>query len=185
MYQTSQDNCCLAAKSHLTLCDLMDCSPQDDSVGFPRQEYGNGLPFPCPGIFLTQGLNLSLLLGWQILYHWATQEAPRSQHTLTLISDFTQWIHKRCQAIHLSHLSCLVYKIPGVNFLDFHETSKEIKDEKSEKSGLLLGTLKWRKDIKKLRLQKETRPQTFFWPPWTLPRFHACLQAQWVRKRFR
>ena len=49
MYQTSQDNCCLAAKSHLTLCDLMDCSPQDDSVGFPRQEYGNGLPFPCPG----------------------------------------------------------------------------------------------------------------------------------------
>ena len=49
MYQTSQDNCCLAAKSHLTLCDLMDCSPQDDFVGFPRQEYGNGLPFPCPG----------------------------------------------------------------------------------------------------------------------------------------
>ena len=25
------------------------------SMGFPRQEYWNGLPLPSPGIFLTQG----------------------------------------------------------------------------------------------------------------------------------
>ena len=116
--------------------------------------------FLVQGIFLTQGLNLSLLLGRQILYHWATQEAPRSQDTLTLISDLTQWIHKRCQAIHLSHFSFLVYKIPGVNFLDFHETSKEIKDERSEKSGLLLGTLKWRKSCSGFRRRPGLRPSS-------------------------
>ena len=34
---------------------------------FSRQEYWNGLPFPTPGIFQTQGLNPRLLglLNWQ------------------------------------------------------------------------------------------------------------------------
>ena len=39
------------------------------SMGFPRQEYWSGLPFPSPGgIFLTQGLNPRLLhpLHWQV-----------------------------------------------------------------------------------------------------------------------
>ena len=37
------------------------------SMGFSRQEYWNGLPFPSPGIFPTQGLNPHLLhlLHWQ------------------------------------------------------------------------------------------------------------------------
>ena len=30
-----------------TVCDSMDCSPL--SMGFPRQEYWNGLPFPPLG----------------------------------------------------------------------------------------------------------------------------------------
>ena len=34
------------------------------SLGFPRQEYWSGLPFPTPRIILTQGLN-SRLLHWQ------------------------------------------------------------------------------------------------------------------------
>ena len=38
------------------------------SMGFPRQKYWSGLPFPPPGIFLTQGSNPHLLhCGW-ILY---------------------------------------------------------------------------------------------------------------------
>ena len=42
--------CCLVAKLYLTLCDPMDCSlPALLSVGFPRQEYWSGLPFPSPG----------------------------------------------------------------------------------------------------------------------------------------
>ena len=32
------------------------------SMGFSRQEYWSGMPFPSPGIFLTQGLNLCLLI---------------------------------------------------------------------------------------------------------------------------
>ena len=36
------------------------------SVGFSRQEDWSGLPFPPSGIFLTQGLNPSVLL----LPHW-------------------------------------------------------------------------------------------------------------------
>ena len=31
------------------------------SIGFTRQEYWSGLPFPSPGLFLTQGLNPHLL----------------------------------------------------------------------------------------------------------------------------
>ena len=33
-------------------------------MGFPRQEYWSGLPFPTPGIFLTQGSN-PRFLRWQ------------------------------------------------------------------------------------------------------------------------
>ena len=35
------------------------------SMGFPTQEYLNRLPFPSPGIFPAQGLNLHLLY-WQV-----------------------------------------------------------------------------------------------------------------------
>ena len=38
-------------------------------MGFSRQEYWSGLPFPPPGDFPTQGSNLSLVHCWQILYH--------------------------------------------------------------------------------------------------------------------
>ena len=45
------DHCyCWVAKSCLTLCNLVDCSPPDSlSIGFPKQEYCSGLPFPSPG----------------------------------------------------------------------------------------------------------------------------------------
>ena len=36
--------------SRVQLCDPMDCSlPGSSSMGFSRQEYWNGLPFPSPG----------------------------------------------------------------------------------------------------------------------------------------
>ena len=40
-------------------------------MGFCRQEYWSGLPFPPPGIFLTQGLNPCLL-------HWLVDSLPLS-----------------------------------------------------------------------------------------------------------
>ena len=56
---------CECAQSCLTLCDPHQ-SPL--SMKFSRQEYWSGLPFPFPGIFLTQGWNLGLLHCRQTLY---------------------------------------------------------------------------------------------------------------------
>ena len=42
--------CVLVSQSCVTLCDPMDCSPPVPlSMGFTRQEYWSGLPFPSPG----------------------------------------------------------------------------------------------------------------------------------------
>ena len=60
-------------QSCLTLCDPVDHTHQAPlSMGFPRQEYGSGLPFPPPGIFLTQGLNPRLVC----LLHWEVGSSP-------------------------------------------------------------------------------------------------------------
>ena len=40
--------CVLVTQLWLTLCNSRDCSPRSSSVGFPRQEYWSGLPFPSP-----------------------------------------------------------------------------------------------------------------------------------------
>ena len=41
---------CLVTQSCLILCNPMDCSPPGSSaMGFFRQEYWCGLPFPSPG----------------------------------------------------------------------------------------------------------------------------------------
>ena len=48
------------------------------SMGFPKQEYWSGLPFPSPGDLPNPGIkpaSLYLCIGRQILYHWATWEA--------------------------------------------------------------------------------------------------------------
>ena len=40
----------LVAQSCPILCDPMDCGPQTPlSMGFPRQDYWIGFPFPSPG----------------------------------------------------------------------------------------------------------------------------------------
>ena len=50
----------------LTSCDPMDYS-MPGSIGFSRQEYWNGFPFPSPGDLPTQGSSPCLLqlLRWQ------------------------------------------------------------------------------------------------------------------------
>ena len=48
------------------------------SMGFSRQEYWSGLPFPSPGIFPTQGLNPHL-------QHWQVNSLPL--HHLGRLSD--------------------------------------------------------------------------------------------------
>ena len=48
------------------------------SVGFSRQQYWSGLPFPSPEDLPTQGLNPSLLRYKPILYHLSYREVIRS-----------------------------------------------------------------------------------------------------------
>ena len=49
--------CCFVAKMCLTLCDPMDRNGQASlSMGFPRQKYWSGLPFPSPGHFPDPGI---------------------------------------------------------------------------------------------------------------------------------
>ena len=43
-------------------------------MGFPRQEYWNGLPFPLQGIFPPRDQTCISCLGREIVYHWATWE---------------------------------------------------------------------------------------------------------------
>ena len=44
-------------QSCLTLCDPVECSPPGSlSMGFSRQEYWSGLPFPSPGDFPGPGI---------------------------------------------------------------------------------------------------------------------------------
>ena len=56
----------------------------------PWWDYWSGLPFPSPGIFPTQGLNPHLLHYWQIIYLWATRQAP-------IFSLFCDKNHDTCQ----------------------------------------------------------------------------------------
>ena len=65
----------LVSQLCLTLCEPMDCSLLGSSLfmGFSKQEYWSGLPFPLQGIFLDQGSSLGLLHCRQILYHLSHQ----------------------------------------------------------------------------------------------------------------
>ena len=46
------------------------------SMGFPRQEYWNGLPFPSPGDLPDPGIEPCLLLCRQILYQLSSEGSP-------------------------------------------------------------------------------------------------------------
>ena len=50
--------CCLVVKLYPILCDPMDGSQALLSMGFPRQEYWSGLPFPSPGVLPHPGIEL-------------------------------------------------------------------------------------------------------------------------------
>ena len=64
---------CSVTQSCLTLCEPPDCRPPGSLfMGFPRQEYLSGLPFPPPGDLPGQGSNLLLLH----LLHWQVDSLP-------------------------------------------------------------------------------------------------------------
>ena len=76
---------CSVTKSCPTLCDPMDCSPPGFSVDSPGKNTGVDCHSLLQGIFLNQGLNLCHLHCRQILYCWATREAPKLNNNSHLI----------------------------------------------------------------------------------------------------
>ena len=66
----------LVTQSCLILCGPTDCSPGSLSMGFSREEYWSGLPYPLQWIFSTQGSNPGLLHRRQILNRLSHPRSP-------------------------------------------------------------------------------------------------------------
>ena len=61
------------------LCDPMDCSPPGSlSMGFSRQEYWSGLPFPSPGDLPDPGIEPGLPHCRQMLYRLSHPGSPQN-----------------------------------------------------------------------------------------------------------
>ena len=67
----------MQVQSCLTLCATPWTDPQPPLfMGFSRQEYWSGLPFPSPGYLPNPGIEPRVsCIGWWILYQWGTREA--------------------------------------------------------------------------------------------------------------
>ena len=65
------------------------------SVGFSRQEYWSGLPFPTPGDLPTQGLKLCL---WHLL-RWQANSLSLVRPFQILKDDAVKALHSVCQQI--------------------------------------------------------------------------------------
>ena len=80
--------CCLVPKLCLTPVTPGTVGCQAPlSMGFPRQEYWSGLPFPSLGVFLNQGSNLCLL-------HWQVDSLPLNLGCLLLIPSSVFFIFR-------------------------------------------------------------------------------------------
>ena len=91
---------CEHFSSPIPIVCVLSCSVEFDSLqlhglypatvlcpwDFPRQEYWSGLPFPSPGNLPDSGTEPCLLLGKQILYHWAITQGL----THTLVAPWLQ-----------------------------------------------------------------------------------------------
>ena len=91
-----------------TLCNTMDCSLPGSSVGFSRQEYWSGLPFPIPRDLLDPRIEpTSRLLHWQAdslpLTPWTSARDRYCLHSLAL---------KRPRSLREFLKSCLFSLLP-------------------------------------------------------------------------
>jgi len=98
----------LAAKLCLTLVTAWTVACQAPlPMGFSRQEYCSGLPFPSPGeIFPTQGMNPGLLHCRQILYQLSYKGRPKLNHNFKLL------ISNLCVCVFCLYFLCF----PSLNF---------------------------------------------------------------------
>ena len=106
-------------------------------MGFSRQEYSSGLPFPSPGDLPDPGSNLSLPHCRQMLYRLSHQRSPKIKITQVLKYDMS------------SHLDKYFFERPGwsgVNhkFLDFSKSQAgKWQGRESWLEGTPLSAVKW------------------------------------------
>ena len=77
--------CSVMSKSFATPWIVAHQAPL--SMGFSRQKYWSGLPFPSPGVFQTQGLNPSLLRCKQILHYLSRIGSLRASLVAQLVKN--------------------------------------------------------------------------------------------------
>ena len=118
---------CSVAQSCLTFCNPMHCSPPGSFVGFSRQEYWSGLPFPSPGDLPDPGIEpRSPTFIGRHFNLWATREAPtiilpyfpdttRGPTVAKLICPYS----KLCISNHL-HFFCFLYNVSHFLMLQLH-----------------------------------------------------------------
>ena len=98
------------AQSCLTLCDPMDWSlPGFQYMGFPRQKYWSGLPFPTPGdlpkLRIEPVSSAYLALAGSLFTTSATLEAPKILQIIAEIEKATKCVV--CQK-NMQCVRCLV-----------------------------------------------------------------------------
>ena len=87
------------------------------AIGCPRQEYWSGLPFPSLGIFLTQGLNPSLL-------PWQADSLPLNHQGKYIIGNYIHYLvityNEKEPKKDTDHWITLLYTWNTVNQLYFN-----------------------------------------------------------------
>ena len=81
--------CCLVANLFPILCDPMDCGPWAPlSMGYSRQEYWSGLPFPSLGYCLKPGTETVSPALKVCLYQLNHQGSPDKLRHFLLLTDY-------------------------------------------------------------------------------------------------
>ena len=109
--------------------------PRSSVCGISWQEYWSGQPFPSPGVFPTQGLNLGFLHCKQSLFHLSHQRSPRAlllvinmyksakqPQDLTasyLLNHYLQFPSSLTQVRQLKFNVCIIYNYERERNLNF------------------------------------------------------------------
>ena len=167
---------CLVAKSCLTLCDPVDCSPTRLLCPWdlPGKSTVAGCHFLLQGIFPTQGLSHVSCMGRQILYHWATREAHKTL-LKEIQNDINKWKHISCswigrQSIKMSILVKVIYRFSATLTKILKTIFSEI-----EKS-----ILKFKWNLKEQQVVKIilTKKNKIAWPTLPLAKLTTRVQEQ-------
>ena len=87
------------------------------SIGFSRQKYWSGLPFPFQGIFPTQGLNPGLQPCKQMFYHLSHQGSSIKYYEVYFKIVSSYWKLLQLGFFTLAHLCFLFLAINTANYL--------------------------------------------------------------------